>query len=148
MTIATLSLKPAHCVDPQSNLLDAAQILLREQVNHLPVCEHGRYLGMLDIGDILNGIIPPAIRGPNGLRDIRFAGDMQGVLKSHMATLGTQRVEDVMNRQAPALDRACPIPEAMLLLAQHDMPLAVVDDTQRVVGMLSARVLFGHLMGL
>lgn len=148
MTIATLSLKPARCVDAQANLLDAAQVMLREQVNHLPVCEQGRYLGMLDIGDILSGVIPPAIRGPNGLRDIRFAGDMQGVIKSHMETLGTQRVEDAMNRQVPALDRTCPLPEAMLLLSQHDMPLAVVDESQRVIGMLSARVLFGHLMGL
>lgn len=148
MTISTLPLRPAHCVDAQTNLLEAGEIMLREQINHLPVCEDGRYAGMLDMDDILSGVIPAAVRGPNGLRDMRFAGDMQSMLKSHVSMLRTQRVQDVMNRQIPALDPGCPLPEAMLLLSQHSTPLAVINEAQHVIGMLSARVVFGHLMGL
>ena len=146
MTIAAIPLRPAQCVQSDTSLLDVAQLMLRTEVNHLPVCDGKGYLGIVDIGDILSGIIPAAARGPHGLTHLKFAGDLSNLLVSHVRELGAKQVGEVVNRTVPPLDADCPLLEAMLLFSQYDMPLAVVDTQRQVSGMLSCRTLLGYLL--
>ncbi|MBT9612937.1 MAG: CBS domain-containing protein [Burkholderiales bacterium] len=146
MTIAALTLSPAQCISSDTSLLEVAQIMLSKHINHLPVCAGGGYLGIVDIGDILSGIIPTAAHGPHGLAHLKFAGDLHNLLISHVRAFATQKVAEVVNREAPPLDADCPLLEAMLMLSRYDMPLAVVDAQRQVTGMLSSRVLLGYLL--
>lgn len=146
MSIAVIPPRPVQCVASDSSLLEVAQRMLFEDVNHLPICAGGRYLGILDIGDILSGIIPAAARGPHGLEHLTFAGDAHHLLVSHVQALANKKVADVVNREVPPLDEHCPLLEAMLLISKYDMPLAVVDANRQVTGMLSSRALLGYLL--
>lgn len=146
MSIAVIPPYPVQCVAADSPLLEVAQRMLRDNTNHLPVCEGGQYLGILDIGDILSGIIPAAARGSHGLEHLAFAGDALNLLVGHVRDLASKKVAEVMNREVPALAADCPLLEALLMLSKHDMPLAVVDAKKQVTGMLSSRVLLGYLL--
>jgi len=146
MSIALIPPHPVQCVAADTPLLEVAQRMLRDHTNHLPVCEGGQYLGILDIGDILSGIIPAAARGPHGLEHLTFAGDAHNLLVSHVRDLASKKVAEVVNREVPALEADCPLLEALLMLSKFDMPLAVVDAKKQVTGMLSSRVLLGYLL--
>ncbi len=146
MTIADIALRATQCVSLDTPLLDVAELMLREDINHLPVCAGGRYLGILDLGDILTGIIPAAVRGPHGLQHLTFAGDSSNLLISHVQDLANKQVSEVVNREVPPLEADCPLLEAMLMLSKYDMPLAVVDPNKHVSGMLSSRALLGYLL--
>lgn len=140
MTIASIHLSPAACVSPETPLLDVAQLMAREGINHLPVCDSSGCVGMVDVGDIL-GVV-----APSGLPDLKFAGDMLGVLTSHVRDLAHKQVKDVMKRDIPPVSENCPLPEALLLLSKHRRPLAVVDAAGQVIGMLSSRGVLGYLL--
>lgn len=146
MTIAAIPLSPAQCIASDTPLLEAARTMLSMDVNHLPVCDGNGYLGIVDIGDILSGIIPAAARGPHGLAHVKFAGDLRNLLVSHVRELAAKPVAEVVNHEIPPLDADCPLLEALLLLSKHDMPLAVVDARRQVTGMLSSRALLGYLL--
>lgn len=140
MTIASIHLSPAACVSPEATLLDVAQLMTQEGINHLPVCDRSGYVGMVDVGAVL-GVV-----APRGLPDLKFAGDMLGVLTGHLRDLGRKRVAEIVNREIPPLPENCPLPEALLLLSKHDRPLAVIDAARQVTGMLSSRGVLGYLL--
>jgi CBS domain-containing protein len=140
MTIASIQLRPVSCVSTRGTLLDVAQRMACESINHVPVCDEGRYVGMVDVGDIL-GLV-----APSGLPDLKFAGDMLGLLTDHVRDLAKRQVEDLVVRDIPALPEDCPLPEALLLLSKHDRPLAVVNGAGQVKGMLSSRGVLAYLL--
>jgi len=140
MTIASIAFSPARCVSSDTPLSEVAQRMVTERINHLPVCEGGSYVGMVDVGSIL-GVV-----APTGLPDLKFAGDMLGVLTSHTRDLARKQVKDVVTRDTPAVPENCPLPEALLLLSKHDCPLAVIDAAGQVKGMLSSRGVLAYLL--
>jgi CBS domain-containing protein len=146
MTIANVALRPAQCVTIDTSLREVAQLMLDRDINHVPVCEGGCYVGIVDVGDILGAITPVASRGRYGLPDLQFAGDLMGVVQSHVRDLGQKKVGEIVNREIPAVEESCPFAEALLLLSKHDMPLAVVDSQRQVLGMLSSRAVLRHLL--
>ena len=142
MTIASVVLSPASCVSLETSLLEIAQLMVKESINHVPVCDAKGYAGMVDVGDIL-GTLAPA-----GLPDLKFAGDLPGFVLGHVRELSQRQAKEVMVRDIPSLPEDCPLPEALHLLSRHDRPLAVVDASRKVKGMLSSRAVLRHLMKL
>ena len=140
MTISSIALRATSCVSSDTMLIDVARLMARDETSFVPVCDGGRYVGMVDVGDIL-GLVAPA-----GLPDLKFAGDMLGVLSHHVQDLSKRTVKDVVVRDIPALPENCPLPEALLLLSKHDRPLAVVDAKGQVKGMLSSRGVLVYLL--
>lgn len=140
MTIANIALRPVQCVSLDTSLLEVARAMAGGPVSHLPVCDGDRYVGMVDVGDIL-GLVAPA-----GLPDLKFAGDMLGVVISHARDLAKKQVREVVVRDIPALPENCPLPEAAHLLSKHDRPLAVVDAAGRVKGVLGSSDMLGHVL--
>ena len=43
---------PLISISPEHSVIEAARIMAREQVRRLPVCEDGRIVGMLSLGDL------------------------------------------------------------------------------------------------
>lgn len=39
-------------ISPEHSVIEAARIMAREQIRRLPVCENGRIVGMLSLGDL------------------------------------------------------------------------------------------------
>ena len=142
MTIASIALKPARCMSQETTLLEVARIMADECVSQLPVCEGERYAGMVDVGDVLGLIVP------SGLPDLKFAGDMPGLVAAHARELAGRHVRDAVVRDIPPLPENCPLPEAAHLLSRHDRPLAVVDAAGRVKGLLGSCDLLAHVLNL
>lgn len=134
------------CLNPDSTLLEALHLLLEQGVNHLPVCNEGKWAGLLDINDVLGELLPVSARGEHGLKDLRFVGDGTRLIASHIKELEKLKVRQVELHELPTLDEDTPLLEAALLLHRHAKPLPVLDSNGKLKGMLSRRVLLSHLI--
>lgn len=147
MTLRAITLLPEPvCVDPDTPLRDALQMMLTMRVNHLPVCERGGWIGLVDINDILGELLPVSARGEHALKDLRFAGDAIPLLAARLTTLADTPVRAVELRDLPTLDDDTPLLEAALLLHRHGKPLPVLTAAGQLRGMLSRRTLIAHLL--
>jgi CBS domain-containing protein len=148
MTLRAVALLPEPiCVSPDTSLRDALQMMLEKRVNHLPVCEQGTWIGLVDIDDILGEILPASARGEHGLKDLRFVGDGFPLIAAHLKELASKTVRSVELRDLPTLDEDTPLLEAALLLHRHAQPLPVLGANGQLRGMLSRRTLLAHLIG-
>jgi CBS domain-containing protein len=147
MTLRTVSLTPeSTCLNSDTSLLDALHLMLDKGVNHLPICDGGAWVGLVDINDILGELLPMSARGDHSLPDLRFVGDGVSLIATHLKELAKKPVREVAQRDLPILDEDTPLLEAALLLHRHATPLPVVDADGKLKGMLSRRVLLGHLI--
>jgi CBS domain-containing protein len=136
---------PSLCLKPGSTQLQALQLLLEHGVNHAPVCEGDVWVGMVTIHDLLGAVLPASARVQHGLTSLRFVGDALAMLTAHVRDMRTRDVKDLVRRKVPTLRREQGIMEAALLLHRHCMPLPVLDQDGRLLGMLSARALMQYL---
>jgi CBS domain-containing protein len=51
-------------IQPATSIADAAQIMIRRHFRHLPVCDDGRLVGIVDITGICRALIDPEVSGP------------------------------------------------------------------------------------
>jgi len=111
---------PARTIGPDSTLEDAARLMARENLHHLPVVEGGRLAGMVSASDLIGRDTPDA---------------------------GRKRVGDVMQREPVALSRTSTLQDAAVLLSSgsyHSLP--VVDPEGQVVGMVTSTDLITVLL--
>ena len=147
MAVRNIPLSPAVItLAPEMNLKQALGFMLERDINHLPVLDERGYYGLLDINDILRELIPASARVYGGLNDLRFAGDADRLLISHMNDLADKAVGDMARRDLPVLRDDCPLLEAALLLSRQAAPMPVLDADGRLLGMLSRRALLRHLV--
>src|SRR3569833_3668270 len=142
MTLRAVPLLPEPvCLSPDTSLLEALRLMLDKGVNHLPVCNGGKWAGLVDINDILGELLPASARGEHGLKDLRFVGDGTALIATHIKLLAAKRALDVELLDLPTLDEDTPLLEAALLLHRHAAPLPVLGTDGRLKGMLSRRAL-------
>lgn len=148
MTIAQIPYRPPTlCIDPDATLMEALRLMLKKEVNHIPLCDvEGRFCGMVSTATILQELIPASARGEHGLPDLKFAGDATRLLTAHLHELETRTVREVAKTAMPVLEENCPTLEAALLLTQSHAPLPVVGADGKLRGMLSSRALLDYLM--
>lgn len=145
MSIKSLPImRAATIIAPQASVDEALQIMLASEVNHVPVCDDGRYLGLIGVNNILRKLLPVGMETPHGMPDLKFAGDASRLLTSHYRHLRTLKVTDVLDR-VQAMEDSCPLLEAALLLSKSPTPLPVVDHDGKLIGMLSRRGLLEYL---
>ena len=147
MTLRAVTLLPEPvCVSPDTSLWEALHLMLDKRVNHLPVCDDGSWVGLVDINDILGELLPASARGEHGLKDLRFVGDGVPLIATHFKDLQNKPVRSVELCDLPTLDEDTPLLEAALLLHRHVRPLPVLTADGRLKGMLSRRTLLAHLI--
>ena len=147
MTIQAIPLSPvSECVDAQTPLLDALRLMLERDVSLLPLCDGGRWVGLITLTDVIDQIIPMSARIEGGLTNLSFAGDAAGLLVDHLKKLAGKQAAEAARNDLPTLRPDHPLLETALLLTQHGSPLPVVDDHGHLLGMLSRRALLRYLM--
>lgn len=147
MTLAAISLTPEQaCLPQDASLLDALKFMLEYDVNHVPLCHAGKWVGLVSIGHVLEQILPISVRMDHGLSDLAFAGDARSLLSSHIRQLAERRAVDSMDPNLPVLRESDGLLESALLLFRHETPLPVLDANGMLKGMLSRRALLDHLM--
>jgi CBS domain-containing protein len=146
MPIRQIPYAPPICLAPSDHSFEALQRLIEQHTDHLPVCEHGKLLGIVSINDLLARTLPVSARLAGGLTDLGFAGDAQRLLAPLMDQLRHLEVADIMHQPPHVLDEDCPILEAAFLLNKHAAPLPVIDRDGRFRTMLSPRQVLAFLM--
>jgi CBS domain-containing protein len=147
MTLRAITLLPEPpCLSPDTPLLDALHLMLKQAVDHLPVCSNGTWGGLLDINDILGELLPISARGEHGLQNLRFVGDGASLIAAHLKDLGNKPVREVDLHDLPTLEESTPLLEAALLLHRHASPLPVLGADGKFKGMLSRQALLAHLI--
>ncbi len=147
MTIQAIPLSPvSDCIDARLPLPEALRLMLERDVSVLPLCEAGKWVGLITLTDVLNQIIPMSARIEGGLTDLSFAGDASGLLVDHLKKLSGKLAVDAARRDLPTLRPDHPLLETALQLSQHGSPLPVVDREGHLLGMLTRRALLGHLV--
>lgn len=147
MSIKSLPImRAATTITPQASVADALQIMLANRVNHVPVCDGERYLGLISVNDILRKLLPAGVQMPHGVPDLKFAGDATRLLGAHFHHLREQKAVEILDHTQP-LDENCPLLEAALLLSKSPTPLPVVNAGGALLGMLSRRGLLEYLLG-
>lgn len=144
MSIKELPLQPSFAITPDAPAMQALRDMLKHKVNHVAVCEGRNMIGLVSITDILKQLIPASARQPDGVMDLKFAGDSSRLLASNLKKLEGIKVRDVL-QSIPSLNENCPLLEAALLLFQSASPLAVVDAGGNFKGMLSRRAFVEYL---
>lgn len=124
-SIERLMTTPAWTIGPEATLADAASIMARQHIHHLPVVDGDQLVGMVSAADLA---------GPEAPRSV------------------PRRIGEVMRREPVAIRRHGTLAEAAECLARggyHALP--VVDADRRVVGMLTStdlvRILLRELPG-
>jgi len=146
MSSKAIPLTPVtDCLGHDATLLDALRVMLAHDVNHVPICEEGKWLGLVSIESVLRAILPVSATMEGGLADLAFAGDASNLLIGHLKDLAARPVSGAVREKVPILREATPLLEAALLLSRHDTPLPVVAEDGRLQGMLSRRAFLSHL---
>jgi len=147
MTIQAIPLTPvSDCLPQDASMLEALQVMLTHDINHIPICDAGKWLGLVSIESILRAILPVSATMEGGLADLAFAGDASNLLTSHLKDLAGRPLSGAVRQKVPILREATPLLEAALLLSRHDTPLPVLGPDGRLLGMLSRRAFLNYLV--
>jgi acetoin utilization protein AcuB len=111
---------PAWTIGPECTLEEAARLMARERLHHLPVVDAGGLVGILSAADLIGRDTPDA---------------------------GRQRAGDVMQREPVTLSRTATLQDAAALLAAGDYhSLPVVDPAGKVAGIVTSTDLIVALL--
>lgn len=114
MKIREIMTPGVQCIDPNDTLVGAAELMRQIEVGALPVCEHGRVLGMITDRDIV-------------IRAIAAGRDP-----------ATTAVLEVMTAGAICVREDHPLKEAVRTMEKHQIRRApVVDRDNHLVGIIS-----------
>ncbi|MEQ1800929.1 MAG: CBS domain-containing protein [Gammaproteobacteria bacterium] len=111
-TIDRIMTTPAWTIGSDSTLEEAARLMARERLHHLPVVDAGQLAGIISASDLIGRNTPDA---------------------------GRKRIGEVMTREPVVLSRTSTLQDAAAILAgggYHSLP--VVDPAGTVVGVVTS----------
>lgn len=111
---------------PEASLTDAIRTMRRHRISGLPVVDpEGRLVGILSESDYFR-------RSPNHNPDVLLQGD----LATWRAAFDGEKVEDIMTRNAVAIDIDTPVEAAAALMVRHELKRLPIVKDDRIVGMI------------
>jgi len=145
------SIMSSHLMKLQADdTVNAAMKMMHgKRVRNLPVVGEGdRFLGLFGVRQVVDLLLPRAAAVEQGLEDLSFMPDELGELYYRLAEVGERPVVDYVADKASLMFCApsTPFPEVLELLSHKSLPVIVVDDNERLVGMVSAWNVFERLV--
>jgi CBS domain-containing protein len=125
-------------VEPETPLIEAVNILLKNGYNGLPVIAGGLLVGIITEYDMVTKgsavHIPTLIKMLGGL-DQKYAGELKEQLKGILA----MKVGDVMNSEPLTLGEDADILKVVDTFSQHHKvnPIPILDKDNKLVGIIS-----------
>ncbi len=121
-------------LDQESSILDAQELMAENKIRHLPIVDKDwRLVGIITDRDIRSALPYNPHREP--------AGEMESILKL--------KVKDVMTKDPTSITQAYTIQDALLLIQNLKVgALPVVDDDQKLKGIISVRDLLGAFINV
>jgi len=113
-TVQDVMTRDPGAVEASAPIIEAAEIMLREDVGSVPILEDGRLAGMLTDRDIVLRVVAEG-------RDAR-----------------TITCAEIASRQLATIDPQQPLEEALRLMGEHQVRrLPVVEEDGKLVGILA-----------
>lgn len=120
----------------------AVATMVDRRLSNLPVVDaQGVYLGMFDLHDIWESLLPrAALLSMHSLPDLSFMADSQTQMKETLDESAARPMSEFLDDvESPAVHPETPVKEAILLLHRHDGVLPVVDrKSRRLMGVVCA----------
>ncbi|HLY07646.1 MAG TPA: CBS domain-containing protein [Rhizomicrobium sp.] len=136
--IAIMNKAPVTIQEHESVAAAAAKLLSNHFIS-LPVVDaQDRYVGTFGLHDLLSLLVPRVALAGDLISNLRFIADDPEELRSRYRDVRNQRVDEVVNRNAPTLDPDSSEVEAIRLFCRNHMSLPVVSkDSGHVMGVVS-----------
>ena len=132
-------------VSPDETVEKALKSLKKSKVSAAPVIdEQGKYQGIFSYKGLLDSLIPVSVAVNDGVNiDMKVAA-APGVAKRLWNTK-LLPVQDVMERKALTVHPDEPIWEGVAKLTQHGEPLIVIDEHDKLIGMITSASMIEEL---
>lgn len=145
MTVKDIMQKKVVSVTPRTKLLDAAKLIFKRSHNGLPVVDiHNKLVGFITDQDILSQCFPSM---KEYVEDIVHEGDFKAMEKK-VSEIMKMDVEEVMNPDVISISSSAQLLRAESVMKLKDIArLPVVDEKNRLIGILTKRDIFRALVG-
>ena len=136
-------------LSPEQTVSEALAVLRDKGLRVAPVVDDNRgFLGIFSIKVIMDNLLPVSVRMDHGLAGLGFMqGSAMGVAKKYKKLL-PMKVGEVMRTDCHVLKPDTPLWEGARLMTIHGSPLPVIDDNNKLVGVLAGQSLLFHLEDL
>jgi CBS domain-containing protein len=148
MTVRALPIcPPSLFLSPEATVGEALSLMIQREVNHVPLCgPDGRFAGLISSNAILRALIPTSARVEHGIGNLNFVGDALPMLLDHLRDNADRPVRELADPEIQAISLSTPLLEAASKLSRTTSPLPIVDEQERLIGMLSRRMLLTYLL--
>ncbi len=145
-----MSLAPLYTTDfvalrDTDTVSDATAQMLRHRVTDLPVVDGaGKLVGLFKLDRVFASLLPKAALIGYGMPDLNFLGGTLEDLRQHMHAVEHEQVASFIVQPHSVRPDSSPL-EVVLLLYRGANSVPVVDEHDKLVGMVSARDLLTAL---
>ncbi|MCL4677585.1 MAG: CBS domain-containing protein [Alphaproteobacteria bacterium] len=130
---------------PDQNVESAIALLKKSKVNSAPVVdEQGKLLGLFSFKGLMRNLIPVSVAMTDGIKVDIKVGAAPGVAK-RLGRVKPLKVTEVMDRKVLSVGPEEPLWEGVSLLTNHGGPLAVVDEHNKLLGMITYTSMLAEL---
>ncbi|MBK9584812.1 MAG: CBS domain-containing protein [Alphaproteobacteria bacterium] len=124
-------------ISPDDDVESAINKLKQGKVNSAPVVdEQGHLLGLFSFKGLMRNLVPVSVAMADGIKIDIKVGAAPGVAR-RLANVKPLMVTEVLDRKVQTVGPEEPLWEGVSLLTNHGGPLAVIDDQNRLLGMIS-----------
>ncbi len=138
MTVQSIMTREPLTLRGDDTVARAAELMLGHRYLILPVVDAGgRYVGVFDVWDLLQLLLPKAATLDDLVPNLGFLADDLPGLQAKFQEMGGQPVGPLARPDLPVLEPDMTVVESLLLFFRNRSTLPVVDADNRVVGVLS-----------
>ncbi|HKK28083.1 MAG TPA: CBS domain-containing protein [Gemmatimonadota bacterium] len=144
MSMSEILRREPVTLSPSDSVSRAAELLVEEHVLALPVVEDGKLVGVFGLHELVELLMPRAVRlmnqGLEGLTDLDFVADTLDEVRERMGHVCETEVGEHLERgsERTPLDPDSSFTEALFLVYKLGRDLPVVEKkTGRLAGMVS-----------
>lgn len=150
MKCQSLMIVPPVILAATATVAEAAAAFVACRQNALPVAEtDGRYVGTVTMHHLIGLVLPRAaiVASSGQLPDIGFMSDSLDDLRSRLGERANEPVRAHLTPDDPAVRPDTEIAEALLLLYRGHGFVAVVDEQDRLTGIVTGWDAMGRVVG-
>jgi CBS domain-containing protein len=135
MKVADIMTKEVKSISPDTNVIEALDLLFEMEISGLPVIdERGKLVGMFTEKDILTGILPSYMEKVGSF----IYQDNPKALKQKIINMRGVKVKEMMRRNVITVNEGANLCEvARVMLIQKARRLPVLNEAGEVVGIVS-----------
>lgn len=138
MTCQCIISPPPTILDVGDTVAKAAEVLLSQHFTTLPVVDgQGRFVGVFGARELIGLMLPRAVRLGSNLGELGFVSDGVADLKARIEAQSAETVSKHMAAHQTVRPETSLV-EALLMLHRGDAFLPVVEDTGKLVGIVTA----------